>query len=396
MNNYNFDEVRSRKNTRSQKWDGTKRVFFKRTSNLLPLYVADMDFPSPRPIIDAIIKRAKHEFFGYTILPTEYYEATINWFKRRHEWEIDESWILYTPGVIPALNIAVQTYCKPGDKILLSTPFYPPFSDAIRNNKCRRILNPLKLSTEKGKYERDFEDFRTQAKDPDVKLFILCSPHNPTGRVWIREELTQLGEICIENNILILSDEIHCDLIYPGHKHVPFASISEKFAQNSIICTSPSKTFNIPSMEVANIIIPNSKLKNKFIHTQQRNAITKPNCFASHSLEAAYNESEEWLNELLVYLKENLEFLKEFIKKNMPKVEVIEPEGTFLVWLDFRKYGLDSRELSKILLEGAEVALFEGWLFGKAGKGFERINIGCPRSILEEALNRIAKAFNTI
>jgi len=238
----------------------------------------------------------------------------------------------------------------------------------------------------------DFDDLRSKVKDPKVKLLILCNPHNPTGRVWTKEELITLGNICLENQIIVISDEIHCDLTYPEFQHIPFASISEEFAQNSITCTSPSKPFNLPGLKVSNIIIPNSKLQKRFSKIRQANGITEAHCFASIALEAAYNESEDWLNDVMAYIKTNLEFLKEFVQNNMPKVEVIEPEGTYLVWLDFRKYGLTVNELTEVIFDDAKVALFEGWLFGKGGHGFERINIACPRPILEEALNRIAKA----
>ncbi len=389
-NKYNFDEYIDRLNTCSTKWDGVSHIFQK--PDLLPLWVADMDFPCPKPIIEAIIHHAKKGFFGYSFFPPKYYEAVINWFKRRHNWTLDKNWIFYTPGVIPGINFTIQAFSKPRDKIIIQNPAYPPFFSAVRNNDRRRLLNPLKFTN--GRYEMNLEDLKKKVRDPSVKIIILCNPHNPTGRVWTKEELSQFGEICLENQVLVLSDEIHCDLIYTEYKHTPFASISKEFAQNSITCTSPSKPFNFPSLKVSNIIIPNSNFRNKFSKVRQSTGIREANCFASLVVEAAYNECEDWLDELIIYIKKNLEFLKNFIKKNLPLVNVIEPEGTYLVWLDFRKLGYDTNELSKILLEKAKVALFEGYIFGKGGKGFERINIACPRSILEEALNRISKAFN--
>lgn len=384
----NFDEIIDRKNTCSSKWDGTDSLFQKK--DLLSMWVADMDFLSPRAITEAIIHRAEHGIFGYTFLSPKYYEAIINWFRRRHNWTIDKKWIFFAPGVLPGLSFSVQAFSIPGDKIIVQNPVYTPFYHIIKNNDRKRLLNPLKLSN--GHYEMDFKDLRAKARHPRAKLMILCNPHNPTGRVWTKEELTTLGEICLENQILVIADEIHCDLVYPRYKYTPFASISDQFAQNSITCNSPSKTFNIPSLKVANIIIPNSQLQTKFNRIRQSHHITAPNCFASAVLEAAYNECEDWLDELILYLKKNLDYLKNFIKENIPEIEVIEPGGTYLVWLDFRNLGFNSHELTTIIFDDAKVALWEGGLFGKGGKGFERINIACPRAILKEGLNRIATA----
>lgn len=387
-NDYKFDEFFNRSNTQSVKWDLTDKIF--QNPDLLPLWVADMDFLTPQPIRDAIIKRAKHGIYGYTYFPTKYYDAIINWFQRRHNWVIEKEWLVYTPGVIPALNFSIQAMSKPGDKVIIQNPAYPPFYSAVRNNSRLRLLNPLIFSD--GHYEINFGDLALKGKDSRAKILILCNPHNPTGRVWTKNELIRLGEICLENGILVLSDEIHCDLIYPEYQHTPFASISDEFAQNSITCTSPSKTFNLPSLHVSNIIIPNPKIQELFKKVVRSIGIREPNCFAYIALEKGYNECEEWLNEMLRYVKGNLEFLKSFLKEKIPEISVIEPEGTYLVWLDFRKLISDSKELSKFLLKKAKVALFEGYIFGKGGKGFERINIACPRSILEEALKKIAQA----
>ena len=391
---YNFDEYIDRRNSRCHKWDG-ENPMYRKSENLLPLWVADMDFQSPKPIIDAIIKRAEHGFFGYSFFPAEYYEAVINWFQRRYNWKLEKNWIVFTPGVVPAIFLSVQAYSEPGDKVLIQTPAYPPFAASVKDNGRQRLLNPLKLIN--GRYEMDFEDLKEKAKEPKVKMIILCNPHNPTGRVWTKEELTQFGEICLENQVLVISDEIHGDIIYPGsHNFTAFASISDEFAQNSITCTSPSKTFNYPSLKVSNIIIPDSKLRGKFIETRKKSALRDPNCFASLVVEATYNECEDWLEEMIKYLKENLEFLKSFISQNLPQVRVIEPEGTYLVWLDFRDLGYDTKELTNIIKGKAKVALEDGFLFGKEGRGFQRINIACPRSIIEEALTRISNAFNSV
>jgi len=385
---YNFDEVIERKNTCSEKWDGVSHLFQK--PDLLPLWVADMDFRSPQPIIDAIIRRAEHGIFGYSLVPPEYYEAMISWYQRRHDWTLDKKWFFYTPGVVPAINFTIQAFSKPREKIILQNPAYPPFFSAIKNNKRRRLLNPLILNN--GRYTMDFEDLEKRVKDPLAKILILCNPHNPTGRVWTKEELIRVGELCLEHDILVLSDEIHCDLIYSEYKHLPFASISEEFAQNSVTCTSISKTFNLPGLKLSNILIPNPNLRNKFSKIIQGTGIHEANCFTSAVLIAAYDKCEEWLDELMIYVKSNLEFLKSFVNENLSGVKVTEPEGTYLAWLDFRELIPNSKELTRILFDVAKVALFEGFLFGKAGRGFQRINLACPRSTLEEGLNRIAKA----
>jgi cystathionine beta-lyase len=387
-NNYNFDEIIDRKNTHSVKWDRTNKIFQK--TDLLPMWVADMDFMSPPPIKEAIIQRAQHGVFGYTFLSSKYYEAVINWFQKRHNWNIEKEWVYTTPGVLPGISFAIQEFSDLGDKIIVQNPVYTPFYSIIKNNRRKRLLNSLKLSN--GQYKMDLTDLRRKMKKAGVKIIILCNPHNPTGRVWTKDELIAFGEICLENHILVISDEIHCDLIYPDHNFTPFASISPEFAQNSIICNSPSKTFNIPSLKIANIIISNPELQTRFNKVRIRNHITEPNCFASAVVEAAYNKCEDWLEQLILYLKENLEFLKRFFDKNLPQIKIIEPEGTYLVWLDFNGLGLESKELTKLLFEEAKVALWEGYFFGKGGDGFERINIACPRLILSEGLNRIVKA----
>jgi len=387
-NHFNFDEYIDRSNTHSEKWDGVSHIFKK--PNLLPLWVADMDFLAPLPIRKALIKRAKHGIYGYTFFPTEYYTAVINWFKRHHNWDIKKNWITYTPGVIPGINLTIQLFSKSRDKIIIQNPAYPPFFSAVKNNDRRRLLNPLKLSNKY--YEIDFEDLEVKAKTPSTRILILCNPHNPTGRVWTKKDLIHLGEICLQNNILVLSDEIHCDLIYPKYKHIPFASISDEFAQNSITCTSPSKTFNLPGLKVSNIIIPNQKLRNIFRQSCQSIGITQANCFGSIALEVAYNNCENWLAEAILYIQKNFDFLKAYLEENLPELEIIEPEGTYFAWIDFRKLGFDPNQLSTIMREKAKVALFEGYLFGKGGKGFNRINLACPRSILERALNQITKA----
>ncbi|MFX1575055.1 MAG: MalY/PatB family protein [Promethearchaeota archaeon] len=383
-----FDEIIDRTETQSAKWD----VYGK---DLLPLWVADMDFRAPQPIIDAITDRARHGIFGYSYFHNTYFDAVLRWFKRRYNWEIKREWLNFTPGVLPAINIAIKSFSNPGDKIIVQNPVYYPFFGAIKNNGRHIQFNPLKLSN--GRYHMNFDDLKEKVKDPRVKMVILCSPHNPVGRVWTREELTQLGEICIDNGILVVSDEIHCDLIYSGYTHINFASINDEFANNSITCTSLSKTFNLAGLQLSNIIIPNQNLRRSFTNSIESIFIPEefgylPNSLSLVAFTAAYQKCDEWLDSLILYLEKNVEFLKLFLKNKIPEVQVIEPEGTYLVWLDFRKLGIDDDKLEDFLHKEAKVALDNGAMFGENGKGFQRINIACPRSILEDALKRIHRA----
>lgn len=387
-----FDEVIDRSNTGSVKWDPAFLKEHFGNEDLLPLWVADMDFKAPQPVIDALVQRSKHGIFGYTIPdPLKYNESVINWFQRRHDWALDENWFIFSPGIVPACTYLIQRFTHPGDKIIVQNPVYYPFKALIENNGRRVAWNQLEL--EDSHYRMDLEDFEKQVKDPRAKVLILCSPHNPVGRVWSKKELTQVGEICLENEILIISDEVHCDLIYPMHKHTMFASLSEEFAQHSITCTAGSKTFNLAGLQQSNVIIPNECLREDFKVQMENQFLSIPNAFGALALQVAYNEGEAWLNSLIQVMERNLNFLKSFINGKMPKVSVIEPEGTYLVWLDFRDYGLDSKGLEKKMVEEAKVALDSGYQFGPGGEGFERINIACPLSILTECLERIAEAF---
>jgi len=391
-NSFDFDLVTDRSKSNSAKWD--KKVLEKGFGDpdLLPLWVADMDFKAPQPIIEKLVQTAEYGIYGYSILPPSFFESVLSWFKRRYGWDIDKKWLSQTPGVIPALDVAVNAFCNSGDKVILQNPVYYPFYPVIENNGCRILLNPLKLSN--NHYTMDFEDLEKKVKDPRAKMIILCNPHNPVGRVWTKEELKQLGEICIKNEILIVSDEIHCDLIFPGYKLTNFATINDEFAQNSITCTSTSKTFNLAGLKISNIVIPNQKIRQTFKNTQANFGVGGPNLFAVAAMETAYRHEicENWLDALLQYLKGNLNFLKVFIKEKLPQIKVIEPEGTYLVWLDFRELGLEPKELEKFIRGKAKLALDEGYIFGQGGEGFERINIACPKSILEDALNRITEA----
>lgn len=380
---FDFDKVIERKNTNCEKWNLPEE-------NILPMWVADMDFEVAPPISEAVKKRALHGIYGYTKISDEYYESIISWVKKRHAWEIKRDWIVFSPGVVPGINNIIKAITQIGDKVVVQTPVYYPFFRAIENNGRRILKNPLKY-TDKG-FEMDFEDLENKLKDERTKALILCSPHNPVGRVWTEEELRRLGELCIENGVTIISDEIHFDLIYKGYKHISFAAISEEFKENSITCIAPSKTFNLAGLQTSSLIIPNKSLRRKVINVLQTSGPMWPNVFGIEASIAAYREGEQWLDELLDYLKENLEFMKKYIKEKLPKVKIIEPEGTYLVWLDFNEYNMKPKELHDFMLKKAKVWFDEGYIFGDEGSGFERINIACPRSILKEALGRIKEA----
>ncbi len=387
-NKYNFDEIIERHNTGSLKWDVLEERFG--SGELLPLWVADMDFKAPPAVIRALSSRVGHGIYGYMTIPPSYYESVANWFRRRYNWDLRKEWIVFIPGVVPAVNFAIQAMTEPGDSIIVQSPVYYPFFRSVEHNGRNLLNNQLRLVD--GRYEMDFDDLRRKASDPSAKLIILCSPHNPVGRVWTRDELQELGEICIDNGVTVVSDEIHSDLVYQGRSHTNFASISEEFAQNSITCTSITKTFNLAGLQVSNIIIPNQKIREDFSTAAEASIELMPNSFAADAVSAAYDQSEDWLDDLLLYLKGNLDFLREFVDENLPLVSLIETEGTYLVWMDFRKVEPDPEKLESLMREGAGVALDEGHIFGPGGEGFERINIACPRASLKKALEKIASA----
>jgi cystathionine beta-lyase len=387
---WNFDEVIDRRDSDSIKWDSDFLKEYFKGEDLLPLWVADMDFRSPQPVIDALINRAAHGIYGYSYPgSSEYYTSVISWFKRRYNWILDKEWFVFTPGVVPACYYIIQRFSHPGDKIIIQDPVYYPFANGIKNNGRTVVSNQLNL--ENNYYTMDFEDLEKKAKDPLAKLLILCSPHNPVSRVWTKDELKQLGEICIENNVLIIADEIHCDLTFPPAKHTVFATISEEFAQNSITCTAGSKTFNLAGLHHSNIIISNKTLREELKAQMSINGYHSPNVFGAIALQTAYDQCEDWLEALMKYLQQNFDFLKKYFQENLPEVSVIEPEGTYLIWLDFRKFNLSPKDLQAKLID-AKVALDPGHIFGAGGEGFERINIACPRATLKEALDRIVKA----
>ena len=387
---WNFDEGVNREGTNAAKYD---KKFLKETfevEDVLPLWVADMDFRAPDALLNALKNRINHGVFGYTIAPDTYYEAIINWFKRKHQWKIEKDWIKFAPGVVPAVNFIIQTFTRPGDKIIIQEPVYYPFKSQIESNG-RIVLNNELIPKERT-YDIDFEDFEKKCKEDRVKLFILCSPHNPVGRVWTKDELKRMGEICLENNVLVIPDEIHCDLIFPGFKHIHFATISEKFAQNSISCIAPSKTFNIAGLKTSYVVIPNEELRKAYTTTTSNLSIRGPGIIGIEATKAVYNDCEDWLDALLVYLKANFDYLKEYFESQFEKVKVFDLEGTYLPWIDFRGLEIEPKKLDEIIKKDAKVLLDDGAMFGEKGAGFQRFNIACPRKILKEAAEKITKA----
>ncbi|MEK4513463.1 MalY/PatB family protein [Paenibacillus sp. FSL K6-2524] len=388
---YNFDHVIARENTNSLKWDRTvltKRLGFD-ADGILPLWVADMDFRAPQPVIDALIKRAEHGIFGYTSPLDDYYAALTWWQKSRHDWDIQKEWVTMMPGIVPAFNFFIRALTDEGDKIIIQEPVYPPFRSTIETNNRIVANNPLKLVDDK--YVMDYDQLEQLAKDPQTKMLILCSPHNPMGIVWSSDELRKLGEICNANNVVVVADEIHNDLILPGNSHLTYALLGEEFANNSIICTAPSKTFNLAGLQISNIIIPNRVIREKVDKELKKSSIMEPNAFGIVATTAAYSEEgANWLNQLLVYLESNAQFIHEFVNHRMPNVKYTKPQGTYLAWLDFKDTNI-SEELEHKISKEAKVLLNSGAMFGSEGKGYMRVNFACPRSVLAEALERISK-----
>ena len=401
---YDFDTEICRTGTNAVKWEfvneGEDLLHWEQTSKyygenrILPMWVADMDFPCPEPVVAALSARAQHGIYGYTAPTASYYNSVVNWMKRRHGWEIAPEWICITPGVVPALNMLVGTFVPPGDKVIVQPPIYYPFFSAIENNDAELVTNPLIY--ENGRYYMDFADLEAKAKDPQVKLVILSNPHNPVGRVWTRAELVRFGEICRHNDVLIVSDEIHGDLIYKGYKFTPLANISDDFARHAVICTAPSKTFNLAGLQTSSIIIPNDEIRSKFDRTLKRNGLFGGGAFGVVALQAAYDQGEEWLEQVLEYVEGNLRFLEDYVATHISQISVVQPEGTYLVWLDCRRLGLDKWALKRLMMDQARVYLDDGAIFGLEGEGFERINIACPRAILVEALARIKNAIERL
>lgn len=389
--NYNFDTIIDRSNNFAAKWSEMDKKYG--TNDLIPMWVADMDFKAAPCIIDALRNRLEQGIYGYTTRPNSYNESIVNWVSRRFGWNIKSEWLVFSPGVIPAISILIQELTNEGDKIMIQEPVYSPFNSVVKDNKRELVISPLK-KLEDGNYVMDYEDI--EAKIKDVKIFILCNPHNPVGRVWTKEELKQLGDICIKHNVKVISDEIHSDIIFKGYKHIPFASICKEFEQNSITCMAPTKTFNIAGLQMSQVILPNEDDYKVLDSAFARIDIRRNNAFSLVATEAAYNHGEEWLTDFIDYLEGNMDFAVSYIEQNMPKLKVRKPQGTYLLWVDFSELGLSDDEVAKFLVENAKVALNNGPSFGIGGQGYQRINLACPRSMVEEALTRIKNAIDSL
>ncbi|MDF2543546.1 MAG: aminotransferase [Herbinix sp.] len=390
--NRNFDEIIDRKNTNSIKYDFAKERG--KPEGILPLWVADMDFKAPDPVLDDLLKAVSHGIFGYTEVKRDYFDAVYQWFLKHFEWETKKEWLVKAPGVVYALACAVRAFTKEGDAVLIQQPVYYPFTSVIEDNNRRLIINPLVYQDYN--YRIDFEDMERKIIEEQVKLFILCSPHNPVGRVWTKEELVRLGNLCLKHQVLILSDEIHCDFTYPGHPHTVFSSINEDFADYSIICTAPSKTFNLAGLQVSNIFIKNPVLRRKFIDEIRKTGYSQLNTLGLIACQSAYANGEPWLNELKLYLQDNLSYVRQFLKDNLPQIRLVEPQGTYLIWLDFSALSFTEEKMEHMIVHKAGLWLDGGTMFGASGLGFQRINIACPRDILKDAMQKLLKAMKEL
>lgn len=383
---YNFDEIVERQGSDCIKWDSRQNVFG--NSNVLPMWVADMDFRSPDFIISAIKERLNHQILGYTYRPDSYFNAIIGWVKRRNGWSIKKEWVCHSPGVVPGLNVAVWAFTKPGDKILIQTPVYPPFFDAVLNNGRTLVESPLTAATDR--FEIDFEDLDRKLKG--VKMFILSNPHNPVGRVLTISELHQIGMLCVKHNVVLVSDEIHSDIIIKPNRHIHIADLDPRFAELCITFLAPSKTFNLAGLSTAYAVISNPSLRNIYLKTLEKELhLGMSNIAGIIGLEAAYTHGDEWLDQMVGYIKGNIEHLDAELAKHLPKIKLYKPEGTYLAWMDFNALGLTDEELDKKLIFEAEVGLNKGITFGTNGAGFRRINLACPRTYVTEAVKRLAK-----
>lgn len=360
--------------------------------DVLPFWVADMDFKVAKPILDALEKRVHHGIFGYSESGEAYFKALAAWQETYFHWTIRPEWLIKTPGVVPAINLAVKALTKPGDGILINQPVYYPFLNAVIKNGRKLVNSPLVLKN--GHYEMDFADLEEKIVKGHVKLALLCTPHNPVGRVWTREELTRYADICLSHGVTIVADEIHEDFTYPGHVHTAFGTVSEEAAQNAIICTAPSKTFNIAGLQDSNILIPNPRIRRAFQEELDSFGYDQLNVMGLAACRAAYEGGREWLDTVKEYIRENLDFTRTYLSENLPKMKLIEPEGTYLIWIDASAYGLSNEDLEHKVLYDCHLWLDMGYVFGKEGEGFLRFNLACPRKTLEQGLRQLKEGFS--
>ena len=383
---YDFDELINRRGTNSLKWDSAA------DPDVLPLWVADMDFRTAQPVIDALRRRVEHGIFGYTHVPDAFYESIIRWFARRHGWTMRREWMLYTSGVVPALSAVIKALTAPGDKVLVQTPVYNCFFSSIRNNGCTVEESPLIYENQT--YRMDFDDLERRAADPRVKVMLLCNPHNPAGRVWTRDEQARLGDICLRHGVTVVADEIHCELVMPGHAYAPYASVSEAMRHGSVTCLSPTKSFNMAGLQIAAIVSDDADVRRRIDRAININEVCDVNPFGIEATIAAYDEGEPWLLQLLDYLKGNYDFMCDYCREHLPEFPLTELEGTYLVWMDCHVLGLPSEELEERLVDESRLWLNAGTMYGAAGEGFMRWNIACPRARLAEALKRFTEFRN--
>lgn len=386
---YDFDKITDRSHTNAIKYDLAKRR--NKPEDAISLWVADMDFPTAPCIQKAIAEKASHGIFGYSRPDERYYNALKNWFAARHDYKIQDEWVVNTPGVCFALASAVKAFTKEGEGVLVQKPVYYPFFNTIKTLGRKVVNSPLELRN--GRYEINFEDFESKIVSENAKMFLLCSPHNPGGRVWSKEELLRISEICLKHNVLVVSDEIHSDIVFEGSRHTVYGNVSAEAAENSIVCTAPSKSFNLAGLQFSNIIIPNPKLRIAFQREVDKTGYDEPSLMGIVAAAAAYSEGGEWFDEAKDYIWKNIQFAKKYIEETCPKIKVVVPEGTYLLWLDFSAFGLPDEEINERILNKAKVWLDSGKMFGEEGKFFQRINCATPRKILKEALERICSQF---
>ena len=398
MATYNFDKIINRKGTNCLKYDYA--VERGKPADVLPLWVADMDFTVSEEITKSLHAAVDHGIYGYTQPKDAYYNAITNWMEKNHNWKTKREWIMKTPGVVFALGAAVKAFTKPGDAVLIQNPVYYPFTNIIRDNDRRVIDNTLvyekRVTEGKSQYSIDYEDFERKIVQENIKLFILCNPHNPVGRVWNREELQYLGEICLRHHVIVVSDEIHNDFVYPGFEHTVFANVDPRFAEFTVTCTAPSKTFNLAGLQISNIFISNETLREAFQKEIDKTGYDEPNALGAVACEAAYRGGQEWLDQLRAYLLENLNFLRAYLQEKIPQIHLVEPEGTYLVWLDCSELGISGKELDQFIVEKAGLWLDDGAMFGPSGADFQRVNIACPRATLELALDKLKAAVDNL